>query len=103
MDWYNIVIFGVIPIASVTLMYFIKRKLLWIAPLISTILAVVVTIIDLPTILTYGEHRAMFFILVVPGHFVIGIILTVIAYVVGYILKQKKTNIAKLRFLIDKY
>ena len=94
MDWYNIVIFGVIPIASVTLMYFIKRKLLWIAPLISTILAVVVTIIDLPTILTYGEHRAMFFILVVPGHIVIGIILTVIAYVVGYILKQKKTNIA---------
>ena len=94
MDWYNIVIFGVIPIASVTLMYFIKRKLLWIAPLISTILAVVVTIIDSPTILTYSEHRNMFFILVVPGHFVIGIILTVIAYVVGYLLKQKKTNTA---------
>lgn len=89
MDWYNIVIFGVIPILSVALIFYIKKKLLWIAPFLSTALSIAVTVIAMPTILTYSEHRAMFFALVVPGHFVIGIILTVIAYVLGYVLKQK--------------
>jgi hypothetical protein len=44
----------------------------------------------MPTIISYGEHRAMFFILVMPGHIVVGVILTGIAYLVAYLLKQKK-------------
>ena len=90
MDWWSIIFWGVIPILTVIAVFFIKRKLLWISPFVSTTLAVVYSAIEMPTIITYGEHRAMFFILVMPGHIVIGIILTVIAYLVAYLLKQKK-------------
>ena len=90
MDWWSIIFWGVIPIVTVIAVFFIKRKLLWISPFVSTTLAVVYSAIVMPTIITYGEHRAMFFILVMPGHIVIGIILTAIAYFVAYLLKQKK-------------
>lgn len=90
MDWWNVVFFGVIPILTVAIIFFVKRKVLWMSPLISTVLGVAISVISMPTIISYGEHRAMFFILVVPGHFYIGIILTVIAYLVAHILKQKQ-------------
>ena len=90
MDWWSIIFWGVIPIFTVIAVFFIKRKLLWISPFVSTTLAVVYSAIEMPTIITYGEHRAMFFILVMPGHIVIGIILTAIAYLVAYLLKQKQ-------------
>ena len=90
MDWWNIVFFGVIPILTVAIIFFVKRKLLWTAPLISTVLGVVISVISMPTIISYSEHRAMFFVLVVPGQFVIGLILTVVAYWVAHILKQKQ-------------
>lgn len=90
MDWWNVVFFGVIPILTVAIIFFVKRKLLWMAPFISTILGVAISVISMPTIISYGEHRAMFFVLVVPGHFVIGIILTVVDYFVAHMLKQKQ-------------
>ena len=90
MNWWNVVFFGIIPILTVTLIFFVKRKLLWAAPFVSTVLGVVISVVAMPTIISYSEHRAMFFVLVVPGHFVIGIILTVAAYFVAHILKQKK-------------
>ena len=90
MDWWSIIFWGVIPILTVIAVFFIKRKLLWISPLVSTTLAVAYSAIEMSTILTYGEHRAMFFILVMPGHIVLGVILTGIAYLAAYLLKQKK-------------
>lgn len=90
MNWWNFLQFGVIPVLAVASIFFIRRKLLWIAPFLSTILAIVANAIRTPSILSYGEHRAMFFILVVPGHFVFGIILALLAYVVGLQIKQKK-------------
>jgi len=90
MNWWYISFFGIIPILSVTIVFFIKRKLLWISPLISTALGIAVSVLKMPTIVSYGEHRAMFFILIVPGQIVIGIMLTVIAYVVAHLLKQRE-------------
>lgn len=92
MDWWNVVFFGVIPILTVAIIFFVKRKILWTAPLISTALGVAVSIVSMPTIISYSEHRAMFFVLVVPGHFVIGIILTMVAYFAAHILKQKRNK-----------
>ena len=90
MDWWNIIFWGVIPTFTVAAVFIIKRKLLWISPIVSTALAVAYSAAEMPTIISYGEHRAMFFILVMPGHIVIGVILTVIAYLVSHLLKQKQ-------------
>ena len=90
MDWWSIVFWVVIPVLTVAAIFIIKRKLLWISPLVSTTLAVAYSAIEMPTIISYGEHRAMFFILVIPGHIVIGVTLTAIAYLVAHLLKQKQ-------------
>ena len=89
-NWWNISLFCIIPILSVVIFFFAKRKLLWMAPLISTVLSVVISIIAMPSILSYSEHRAMFFCIVIPIHLVIDIILTIIAYFETYILKRKQ-------------
>lgn len=39
MDWLNILIFGVIPVLAVVIMFLVKRKMLWVTPIISTVLA----------------------------------------------------------------
>ena len=89
-NWWNASLFCIIPILSVGIVYFIKRKFLWIAPLISTVLSVVISIIPMPSLLSNREHRAMFFGIAIPIQLVIVIILTVIAYLVAYILKRRK-------------
>lgn len=43
MDWWNILIFGVIPVLTVVIMFIVKRKLLWIAPLISMLWLLLLT------------------------------------------------------------
>ena len=89
-NWWNASLFCIIPILSVVIVFFIKRKFLWIAPLISTVLSVVISIIPMPSLLRNREHRAMFFGIAIPIQLVIVIILTVIAYLVAYILKRRK-------------
>ena len=92
LNWWNVSVFCIIPILSVVLVFFIKRKFLWIAPMISTALSAIVSIIAMPSILRNREHRAMFFGISIPIQLVIVIILTVIAYLVAYILKRKKAK-----------
>lgn len=89
-NWWNASLFCIISILSVVIVFFIKRKFLWIAPLISTVLSVVISIIPMPSLLSNREHRAMFFGIAIPFQLVIVIILTVIAYLVAYILKRRK-------------
>ena len=89
-NWWNASLFCIIPILSVVIIFFIKRKFLWIAPLISTVLSVVISIIAMPSMLSNREHRAMFFGIAIPIQLVIVIILTVIGYLVAYILKRRK-------------
>jgi len=92
LNWWNVSMFCIIPILSVVLVFFIKRKFLWIAPMISSALSSIVSIIAMPSILRNREHRAMFFGISIPIQLVIVIILTVIAYLVAYILKRKKAK-----------
>ncbi len=96
MDWWNILIFGVIPVLAVVIIFIAKRKMLWAAPLISTALAFITYIIALELINPYemleffsnNEWRG-FFILAMLIHLVIVVVMTVIAYLVVYILKRK--------------
>ena len=89
MDWWNVSVFGIIPVLSVLLVFFIKRKFLWVAPLFSTVVSVVISVMAMPSILTNSEGRAMFFGISIPMHLAIVIVLTVIAYFVAYIIKRK--------------
>lgn len=92
--WWNVLIFGIIPILTVAFIFIVKKKLLWIAPLISTVLAFIsymialvpITIVEL---FNNGEWRG-FFLLAMLMQLVITVVLTVIAYFVVYILKQKQ-------------
>lgn len=97
MDWWNILIFGVIPVLTVVIMFIVKRKLLWIAPLISMVLAFITYMIALEIInpsemlefFSNNEWRG-FFILAMLMHLGIVVVLTVIAYLIAYILKRKQ-------------
>lgn len=96
MDWqkWNILIFGIIPILAVMVIFVGRRKLLWIAPLVSTALSFIAYIIALSPItmseiFSNNEWRA-FFILAMLMHLGIVVVLTVLAYIVAYILKRKK-------------
>lgn len=94
MDWWNVLIFGVIPVLTVIVIFFTKRKLLWIAPLISSALAFVTYMIalapiNLEKLFSNNEWRG-FFILAMLMHLGIVVILTAVAYLITYILKRKK-------------
>lgn len=91
-DIWNIFVFGIIPILSVVIVFYVKRKFLWVAPLISTALYVIANIIAMPSILSYNEYRAMFFGICIPMHFVIAVVLTVIAYIAAHITKSKQSR-----------
>lgn len=90
LNWWNVSVFCIIPIISVVIVFFVKRKILWTAPLISSVLSVVISIIAMPSMLSNREHRAMFFGISMPIQLVIVIILTAIAYLAAYIIKCKK-------------
>lgn len=100
MDWFNIVIFGVIPVFTVMVVFFLKRKYLWVSPLISTVLAFItynvafrLSGIESPLlkIFTNSEWRG-FLLLALIMHIVITIILTIITYLVIYVIKQKQKH-----------
>lgn len=70
MNWYTPILFGfglnlisticfvVIPIFTVLLLFFSKRKFLWMAPFISTFLMFVICVIaEGPSLLSVGEYR----------------------------------------------
>lgn len=89
MNWWKVSVFGIIPVLSVIIIFFVRKKFLWFAPAISTVLSVVISMIAMPSIITYSEHRAMFFGIVIPIQLVVVIILALIAYFVTRILNQK--------------
>lgn len=100
MTWYTPVLFGLnlistinfvlLPAAAVLLLFFLKRNLLWAAPIFSTVLMIAVDVIAVgSSLLTVGEARGMFLIVIVPIHLVVTIVLTGLAYVAAYLLKRK--------------
>ncbi len=91
MDWWNISVFGIIPVFTVVLIFFVKRKLLWTSPLISTIISMIISIIAVPNILSDGEYRAHFGISIL-FHLAIVVLLTMIAYLVAHSIKRKQNS-----------
>ena len=93
-DWWNILIFGIIPVLTVAVIFIVKRKLLWIAPLISTVLAFIsymialvpITIVEL---FSNGEWRG-FFLLAMLMQLAVTVVLTVIAHFIAYIILKRK-------------
>ena len=89
MDWWNVSVYGVIPVLTVVTIFFVKRKLLWLAPLISTGVSFLISVMAMPSILSVSEYRG-FLLWAMILHFAIAIILTIIAYITAYILKRKQ-------------
>ena len=100
MSWYTPVFFGlnlittinfiILPVVSVLLLFFLRRKFLWAAPIFSTVLMIAVDVIAVgSSLLTVGEARGMFLIVIAPIHLVVTIVLTGLAYVAAYLLKRK--------------
>lgn len=98
MDWWNILLYGIIPVFAVAVLFLVKRRLLWTAPLLSTVLFFVTYIIALRVsgvhlpilqLFSYSEFRG-FFLLVVLFQLGIVIALTAAAGFAAYLLKRKK-------------
>lgn len=90
MDWWNSSVFGIIPLLSVILLFVVKRKLLWTAPLISTAVSVAFSVLAMPSLLEVNEYRNLFFGICIPIHVGITVLLTLIAYIVVYLRKRKE-------------
>ncbi len=89
MDWWNVLVYGVIPVVTVGIVFFLKRKLLWISPIVSTVVSFVISIIAMPSILSVREYRG-FLLWAMIMQFGITVVLTAMAYFVVWILKRKK-------------
>ena len=91
-DVINVLIFVVIPVISVSVLFFRKRRLLWIAPLLSIMLAFVVYAVTLePSIIkafSNNEWRG-FLLLALLMQFGIAVLLTAVGYLLAHILKRK--------------
>ena len=91
-DVLNILIFVVIPVISVSVLFFRKRRLLWIAPLLSIMLAFIVYAVTLePSIIkafSNNEWRG-FLLLALLMQFGIAVLLTAVGYLLAHILKRK--------------
>ena len=84
-NWWNISVFGIIPVLTVTILFLFKKKHLWTAPLFSAALSIAVSIIAMPSILSDSEHKAMFFGIVIPVHTAVVIGLTIIIYTAAHV------------------
>lgn len=96
MDFWSILIFGIIPVFAVTVISIGRRKLLWTAPFVSTALAfityiIILTPVTIAGILSDHEWRPAF-LLAMLLHLGIAAALTIIAYIAAYILNQKKAR-----------
>ena len=87
MDWWNISVYGAIPALTVAVLFLVRKKFLWTAPLISTGASFVVSIIATPSILSVSEYRG-FLLLALLLQLGIVLSLTAIAYFAARILQQ---------------
>lgn len=92
MDWWNVSVFGVIPVLCVGIIFCLRRKALWTAPILSAVLTILISVVAMPSILSDREHRAMFFGISLPIHFVVAAALTGIAYGIVYFSKKGRSQ-----------
>ena len=92
--WWNILIFGVIPVLTVAAIFIVKRKFLWTAPLVSAVLALIayrraLVPITMVEIFHNNEWRGFLF-LAMSMQLAITVVLTLAAYFAIYVLKRKQ-------------
>lgn len=92
LNWFSTIIFILFPIVSVATLFLVKRKFLWIAPIVSTVLSIGLAAMVEPSMLMYGVYRSMFFGIVVPMQLIIAVILTVAAYIAGHFLERARES-----------
>lgn len=92
MDWWNVSVFGVIPVLCVGILFCFRRKALWAAPIFSAVLTILVSVIAMPSVLSDREHSAMLFGIALPIHLVIAVVWTGIAYGAAYLLKKGRSQ-----------
>ncbi len=99
MDWYRPVLFGLnlfstvifilFPILSVGILFFCKRRRLWMAPILSTVCSMLLGMLVIPSVLQNKEYGGMFFGIVIPMELGIVLVLTLLAYGIAYLPKHK--------------
>jgi len=96
MNWQNVLILVILPLVTVLGLFFAKRKLLWLAPFLSTALAFIAYMaiyalegMQSPIVKIFGnnEWRA-FFLLALLLHFIAAAAMTAAAYLVAYVMKR---------------
>lgn len=90
----NLLIFGIIPVASVAILFIVKRRFLWSAPLISAALALIaysiaLAPISITEVFSNTEWRG-FLLLAMLIQLGISAALTAAAYLVSYVIRQKQ-------------
>ena len=100
MDFWNVLIYGGIPILTVALLFVMKRKCLWAAPLLSAVAAFITYMVAacvtinpsaMMKMLCVSEYRGFLF-LALAMQFGITILLTLIAAFVTYLLARKRKS-----------
>jgi hypothetical protein len=91
MDSWQISIFLLFPMASVFFLFFLKRNMLWISPLISTVLSVLYSQLVMPSLLTVTES-SIFWMVTIPMQLVITITFTGIAYIISWLLNKRASK-----------
>lgn len=89
MDLWQVLVFFTFPVASVLLMFFLKRKVLWISPIISTGLSIIYSILVMPDLLTVPES-SIFWRISIPMQLIVVIFFTAIAYIFSWLLKRRR-------------
>ena len=89
MDLWQVLVFFTFPVASVLLMFFLKRKVLWISPIISTGLSIIYSLLVMPDLLTVPES-SIFWRISIPMQLIVVIFFTAIAYIFSWLLKRRR-------------
>ena len=105
-ELYNILFLLVIPIAVPVLMYFIKRKLLWISPLAAIIIGLGLTAVFYPYVFTdlfVGSDEiggGSWLVFVLPVHCVVAVVATAILYAVSRVVRHYGKKVKYLDCII---
>ena len=95
-ELYNMLFLLVIPVGTPVLIYFIRRRFLWIAPLAALILGLILTVAFYPYFFTdiftnnYDITTGYWLFLIIPAHCIISVISTLICYTINYLRKRSK-------------
>lgn len=84
----NTILFILLPIVTVLGFSIFTKKLLWLAPVVSTLCFILICIFLMPDILTVSEYQQIFWFISMPLHLMIVVLLTIMVSVITYVIKK---------------